>query len=710
MKQFITGNEAAALGAKLARVKVVSAYPITPQTAIVEKLAEYVANGELDAEYVMVESEHSALSACIGAAATGVRTYTATSSQGLMLMSEIMFIASGLRMPLVMANANRSLSAPLSIWCFTKDAMVLMSDLTYKPISEVKEGDIVLGKDKKGNLRFTKVKRLFRRNADNLVKIKTDKFDLLCTPEHRFYYHPTHKHWAQARHLKNKLLPWFGFGFNNGSEEFKRGWLSGMADGDGGFWWDKQERHSFRINVKDEVIIDTIVKYCSDFGFNVRKTDYRMKEGLFTGIITRTAEATRLKEFLRFSKNADFCRGYLAGMYDAEGSGPHKEKLAVIYNSDPEILKKISESLDLLGLKYKVYVDKRSMNYHIKVSNVPEFFIKCRPVLERKRNNLLRTTLKSVRSRLKIEDVIPIKENTEVYNLETDTNNYIVNGFLVHNCDQQDSMAVRDSGWIQIYCQDNQEIIDSSIQAFRIAEETLLPVMVCFDGYILSHTAENVDVPEQGEVDKFLPPYRYPYALDPDKPVTIGAVGVPEYYEEFRYMLQEALLKSKDKIIEVGKLFGKQFGREYGLMECYHTGDADIVLVVMGSLSGGVKDIVDEYRKQGLKVGLINLRVFRPFPAKELAEAFGGAKAVAVIEKDVSMGSTGGLFLDVSAALANAKKAPLLLNFICGLGSRDVTAAQIREVVKSAVAAAKTGEMKEAVRWLGLRETMVGLK
>lgn len=393
MKQFITGNEAVALGAKLARVKVVSAYPITPQTAIVEKLAEYVANGELDAEYVMVESEHSALSACIGAAATGVRTYTATSSQGLMLMSEIMFIASGLRMPLVMANANRSLSAPLSIWN-----------------------------------------------------------------------------------------------------------------------------------------------------------------------------------------------------------------------------------------------------------------------------------------------------------------------------DQQDSMAVRDSGWIQIYCQDNQEIIDSTIQAFRIAEETLLPVMVCFDGYILSHTAENVDVPEQGEVDKFLPPYKYPYALDPEHPVTIGAVGVPEYYEEFRYLLQEAVLKSKDKIIEVGKLFGKQFGREYGLMECYHTEDADVVLVVMGSLSGGVKDIVDEYRKQGLKVGLVNLRVFRPFPAKELAEAFGGAKAVAVIEKDVSMGSTGGLFLDVSVALANAKKAPLLLNFICGLGSRDVTAAQIREAVKSAVEAAKTREVKEAVRWLGLRETMVGLK
>jgi len=708
MKQVLDGNEAAATAAKLARVKVVSAYPITPQTTIVEKLAEFIADGELDAEYIKVESEHSALSACIGAAATGVRTFTATSSQGLMLMSEMLFVASGLRLPIVMANVNRSLSAPLSIWCFTKDAKVLMGDLTYKSISEVKEGDAVLGKDRNSNLRFTKVKRLFRRRTDNLVELKTDKFNLICTPDHRFYYHPTHEHWIQARSLKSKFLPWFGFGFNDGSDEFKRGWLAGVADGDGSFWWDKQGRHTFRINVKDEIIVDTFVKYCFNFGFDVRKVNYRKNEGLSTGIITLTKETTRLKKFLNFSRNADFCGGYLAGIYDAEGSGPSKVKQVVIYNSNPEILKKISDALALLGIKYKVYIDKRSMNYHTKVNNVPEFFIKCRPVLERKRNNLLKMTIKSVKSRLKIEDVVPIRENTEVYNLETDTNNYIVNGFLVHNCDQQDSMAVRDSGWVQLYCENNQEILDSTLQAFRVAEELLLPVMVCLDGYILSHTAEPIEIPDQAAVDKFLPVYKFPYPLDPEKPVTMGPLGVPEYYEEFRYMLQEAARTSKEKLVEVEKEFKKRFGRSYGLIERYRSDDAKVILLTMGSLSSSAKEVVDAHRKRGEKVGLVKVRSFRPFPNKELIEALGQAKAVAVLERDISLGSAGGLFLDVAASFINVKPAPLMLNFICGLAGRDVSPIQIKEAVQAARKAAETGKVKRAVRWLGLREEVLG--
>jgi len=393
VRKFVTGNEAVAIAARLARVRVISAYPITPQTAVVEKLAEFVADGELDAEFVKVESEHSALSACIGAAATGVRTFTATSSQGLMLMSEIMFVAAGLRLPIVMTNANRSLSAPLSIWC-----------------------------------------------------------------------------------------------------------------------------------------------------------------------------------------------------------------------------------------------------------------------------------------------------------------------------DQQDSIAVRDSGWIQLYCENNQEIIDSTIQAFRIAEETLLPVMVCYDGYILSHTAEPVEVPEQAEVDEFLPQYKYPYTLDPEHPVTIGPLGVPEYYEEFRYMLQEDVLKSKEKIVEVDRAFVKKFGRGYGLLESYRADDAEVILLTMGSLTGSIKEMVDEYRSHGERVGLVKVRAFRPFPARELEAALSGAKAVAVLEKDISLGLTGALFADLSSALVNARKSPLLLNFICGLGGRDISPLQIREATKAAMEAAKTGEVKETVRWLGLRETMVGLK
>jgi len=392
LRQVLTGNEAAAIGAKLARVKVIAAYPITPQTVVVEKLAEFVADGELDAEFMKVESEHSALSACIGASAVGARAFTATSSQGLMLMSEMLFIAAGLRLPILVANANRALSAPLNIWC-----------------------------------------------------------------------------------------------------------------------------------------------------------------------------------------------------------------------------------------------------------------------------------------------------------------------------DQQDSFVVRDSGCVQIYCEDNQEILDSIIQAYRVAEELLLPAMVCYDGFILSHTAEPVEVPEQAEVDKFLPPYKHPHPLDPDKPVTMGPMGVPEYYEEFKCMLQQAMCVAKHKLVEVDREFGKRFGRRYGLLERYRSNDADVLLLTAGSLSSSVKELIDRYRKRGERVGLVKVRAYRPFPAEELVEALGHAKVVAVLEKDISLGWAGALFTDVSAAFVNAKKAPLMIDFICGLGGRDVSPLQIREALLAAAKAAETGEVRRPVRWLGLREKVVGL-
>ena len=390
MKQIMDGNEAVALAAKMARVKVISAYPITPQTTVVEKLADYVSNGELDAEFIKVESEHSAMSACIGAAATGVRAFTATSSQGLMLMSEMLYVAAGLRLPIVMTNANRSISAPLNIWC-----------------------------------------------------------------------------------------------------------------------------------------------------------------------------------------------------------------------------------------------------------------------------------------------------------------------------DQQDSMTVRDSGWIQLYCENNQEILDTTIQAFRISEELLLPVMVCYDGYILSHTVEPVDYPDQADVDAFLPKYNYPYQLDPEKPTTIGAVGVPEYYTEFRYLLNKTMNDSTAKIAEVDREFKKRFGRGYGILERYHSDDAEVILLTMGSLSSSSKDIVDSRRKRGEKVGLVKLKSFRPFPTKELIEAIGHAKAVAVLEKDISLGHAGGLFLDTAASFVNRGQAPLMINFICGLGGRDVTSHQLEQAVSETQKVAETGKVSENVRWLGLQEKLV---
>ena len=394
MKQVLSGNETAAIAAKLARVRVVSAYPITPQTAVVETLAEFVADGELDAEFIKVESEHSAMSACIGAAATGVRTFTATCSQGLALMSEMLYIAAGLRLPIVMVNVNRALSAPINIWG-----------------------------------------------------------------------------------------------------------------------------------------------------------------------------------------------------------------------------------------------------------------------------------------------------------------------------DQQDSISVRDSGWVQLYCESNQEILDTTLQAFRISEELLLPVMVCYDGFILSHTSEPVDVPEQREVDEFLPPYEIPFQLDPANPVTMGPLGVPEYYQETRYALEGAMRMAKKKILEVDREFGRRFRRRYGLLEEYRSKDANVLLLTMGSLAGSAKEIIDRYRARGEKVGLVKLRCFRPFPVRELIEAIGHAKAVAVLEKDISMGTAGALFLDTAASFINvAERRPLMLDFICGLGGRDVGPLQIAEALRGAGKAAEEGRVKRAVRWLGLREKVVGVR
>jgi hypothetical protein len=272
-KKVIEASEAVAIAAKLCKPLVIPVYPITPQTHIPERIADFVYDGEMDAELIDLESEHSAMSAAIGAQATGVRTFTATASQGLALMHEMVFIAAGMRLPIVMAVANRALSAPINIWCFSKDAQVLMKDLSYKLIKDVKIGDEVLGKDKKGNLIFTKVKKIFRRKVNDLVKVKTSKFDLVCTPEHEFYHRLGHRHWTKAQNLKDKELHWFGCGFKE-NKEFKRGWLAGISDGDGCFFKDKHQRFSFRLKVKDEDLVDMFIKWSNEAAFGLRKANY----------------------------------------------------------------------------------------------------------------------------------------------------------------------------------------------------------------------------------------------------------------------------------------------------------------------------------------------------------------------------------------------------------------------------------------------------
>ncbi|MCL2157487.1 MAG: pyruvate synthase subunit PorA [Methanobrevibacter sp.] len=377
-KKVMTTNSAVAEAVKLAKPQVIPVYPITPQTSISEKLAEFVANGEIEGEYIRVESEHSALSAALGASGTGVRVFTATSSQGLMLMHEIIFATAGMRAPIVMANANRSISAPLSIWN-----------------------------------------------------------------------------------------------------------------------------------------------------------------------------------------------------------------------------------------------------------------------------------------------------------------------------DQQDSICQRDSGWIQIYAEDGQEALDSILTAYKISEnpKVLLPTMVCLDGFILTHTVEPVDIPSQEEVDRFLPKYAPKHAfLDTTNPMSLGTFTDPNYYMEARHQVETAMKNSLNVIEEVNNEFEEIFGRKYGLVEEYRCGDANIIIVAMGSICSTLRDCVDDLRKRGEKVGLLKVRVHRPFPVDDIKKAIANAEKIAVLDKNISFGVGGALYNDIKA-----KTDAEAYNFIIGLGGRDITPDHIDEIVQ------KTKNPVKDINWVGLK-------
>lgn len=382
MMQIMEGSHAIAEAAKLCRPEVVSAYPITPQTHIVERLADFVADGDLDAEYICVESELSALSVCLGSSAAGSRVYSATSSQGLMLMAEVVFNVAGMRQPIIMSIANRALGAPLSIWN-----------------------------------------------------------------------------------------------------------------------------------------------------------------------------------------------------------------------------------------------------------------------------------------------------------------------------DQQDSISLRDSGWFQVYGEDVQEMTDLHFIAYKAAEQhnVLLPGFVCFDGFILSHTYEPVDIPSQEEIDAYLPPY-VPYnKLDAKAPLSMGMYATPDYYHEFRYEIDEALKRSADVISAAGKEFGEMFGRDYsGHIESYRMDDADVAFIAMGSLCGTVKDAIDEMRADGIKAGLVKIRTYRPFPAKEIAQALAGVPTVAVLEKNVSLGSAmkGAVGPEVKDAVTGTGID--VYSYVTGLGGRDIRKKDIRAI-------AALAEKGEGNMFYGLR-------
>lgn len=374
-------SHAVSEGVKLANVDVIAAYPITPQTHIVERLAQIVANGELLAEYINVESEHSAMSACIGAAAVGARAFTATSSQGLALMHEVLFIASGLRMPIVMVVANRALSAPINIW------------------------------------------------------------------------------------------------------------------------------------------------------------------------------------------------------------GDHS-----------------------------------------------------------------------------------------------------------------DIMAERDSGWIQIFVEDGQEAFDQTICAFKIAESTSLPVMVNLDGFILTHMIEPIELLSQAEVEKFLPKFKPKFKLDPKIPISIGCIGTPEIYSEIKKQQDVALRDSKKIICDIWDEFAQLSGRSYAPIKSYKTEDSEVLILTMGAIAGTARNAINKLRAKGKKIGLLSLRLFRPFPFEELREAVKNASSLAVVDRSVSFGGPGGpVFSEIRSALFGMELK--IYGFILGLGGRDVKAEDFEVIVEKM----ERGGIKD-FEFIGVRE------
>lgn len=248
--------------------------------------------------------------------------------------------------------------------------------------------------------------------------------------------------------------------------------------------------------------------------------------------------------------------------------------------------------------------------------------------------------------------------------------------------DQQDSIAMRDSGWLQFYAEDNQEATDLHYLAYKVAEDTRiqLPAFVCFDGFILSHTYEAVDTLTQEDVDTYLPAFNPAEKLDAKDPISFGMYATPEYYMEFRYEMDEAQKKAKEVIAQYGKEFGTLFGRDYSSpLEAYRLDDAETAIIAMGSLCGTVKDAIDEMRAAGKKVGLLRIRVFRPFPSEEIARALANVKRIAVLDKNISLGAKGATAIEVRDAMYGSTTP--VKGYVLGLGGRDIRKRDIKEIV-----------------------------
>lgn len=286
--------------------------------------------------------------------------------------------------------------------------------------------------------------------------------------------------------------------------------------------------------------------------------------------------------------------------------------------------------------------------------------------------------------------------------------NRALSGNINIHCDHSDTMGARDAGWIQLFSENAQEAYDNMIQAVKIAEDmnVRLPVMVTQDGFIISHAMERIETLEDEEVKKFIGPYqaRYPL-LDIEHPVTYGPLDLFDYYFEHKRSQIEAIENSPQIIEKVGEEFGKLSGRYYGLVEEYKLDDAELAVVALGSTCGTAKDTVDALREKGKKVGLLKIRCFRPFPKEAVIKALAPLKAVAVLDRSVSFGAFGGpVFTEIRSALYDAEYKPLIINFIYGLGGRDIFPVDIEQAFLKAEETAQKGRVEKHIDYLGLRE------
>jgi pyruvate ferredoxin oxidoreductase alpha subunit len=270
--------------------------------------------------------------------------------------------------------------------------------------------------------------------------------------------------------------------------------------------------------------------------------------------------------------------------------------------------------------------------------------------------------------------------------------------------DHSDAMSMRDAGWIQLFAETNQEAVDLHIQAFRIAEDLSMPVMVCVDGFILTHAVERVDIPEQSEVDAYLPPYDPVQVLDTAEPTSIGAMVGPDAFTEVRFLAHYKQTQALRLIVNFSREFQNQFGRESGgLLRSYRAADADLLVVAMGSVCGTIKDVIDDMREDGVAIGLVTIVSYRPFPTEALRKALSGAQDVVVIDKAIAPGVGGPLANNVDMALRNLPNAPRLHSAVAGLGGRAITKGSLQRMFQAAVV-----QPWEGTHFLDLNDRVVG--